>query len=201
MVSQYLTAFGGPILLGLFVCFFMLETWRSLRRRILPRIRRVATNLGLAAIAIPCIRLAVVPVAVLVAQWGSQHKVGIALHLPSPPWLQAGVAFVLPDYSMYWWHRLNHEIPFLWRFHNVHHTDLDLDVSTAMRFHFGELLLSVGARSVQVLLSGAGPATTLVYEIALEAETQFHHSNLRLPDRFERWLRMLVVTPHAWDSS
>jgi sterol desaturase/sphingolipid hydroxylase (fatty acid hydroxylase superfamily) len=88
-------------------------------------------------------------------------------------------------------------VPFLWRFHHVHHTDLDLDVSTAFRFHFGEMLLSVAARTLQVVIVGASPVAALVYEIVLEASTEFHHSNSRLPLRLERVLGWFIMTPRA----
>jgi sterol desaturase/sphingolipid hydroxylase (fatty acid hydroxylase superfamily) len=97
---------------------------------------------------------------------------------------------------MYCWHWLNHRVPFLWRFHHVHHTDLDLDVSTAFRFHFGEMLLSVAARSIQVVVVGASPLAALAYEVVLEASTEFHH-NSRLPLRLERVLSWFIITPRA----
>src|SRR5207244_4155870 len=117
-------------------------------------------------------------------------------YLISMPNVARAIAgFVLLDYTMYAWHWLNHRLPFLWRFHNVHHTDLDLDVTTAARFHFGELGLSVAVRSLQIILIGVTPSLALIYEVALEASTQFHHSNWRLPFAFERVLNWLIVTP------
>jgi len=114
-----------------------------------------------------------------------------------PPVLATILAILLLDYTMYFWHWLNHRVPFFWRFHHVHHTDLDLDVSTAFRFHFGEMLFSVAVRAVQVVIVGASPAAALIYEIVLEASTEFHHSNLRLPLRFERVLSWFIITPRA----
>ena len=105
------------------------------------------------------------------------------------------IAFLLLDYTNYLWHILNHKIPLLWRFHLVHHTDHDLDITTAFRFHFGELIGSVFFRGAAVFLIGVSPAIVLVYEIIFEAATQFHHSNMRLPFRFEKILNKLIVTP------
>lgn len=105
------------------------------------------------------------------------------------------VGFLLLDYTTWAWHRLNHRIPILWRFHSTHHTDLDLDASTSFRFHFGELLLSIVYRSTQVAGIGAGPWLVLVYEIVLDASTVFHHSNWRLPIAVERRLVRVIVTP------
>ena len=83
----------------------------------------------------------------------------------------------------------------MWRFHIVHHTDLDLDVTTAIRFHFGELIGSVFFRGAAVVLIGVSPLTALIYEILFEAATQFHHSNIKLPFRFEKTLNKIFVTP------
>jgi len=99
------------------------------------------------------------------------------------------------DLSFYWWHVLNHRVPFLWRFHNVHHIDSDLDVSTGFRFHFGEVAMSAVFRVVQVALIGISAPAFATYELAFQANTLFHHSNLRLPIRFERLLNKLLVTP------
>jgi sterol desaturase/sphingolipid hydroxylase (fatty acid hydroxylase superfamily) len=83
----------------------------------------------------------------------------------------------------------------LWRFHNVHHTDLDLDVSTAARFHFGEILLSIPFRMLIVLVFGIPPLIYLVFEIVFESASLFHHSNWRLSLGLERWLNHVIVTP------
>ena len=99
------------------------------------------------------------------------------------------------DLTFYWWHVANHRIPFLWRFHNVHHIDPDLDVSTAFRFHFGEVAMSVGLRVGQVLLFGVSPLTFATYEVVFEMNTLFHHSNVRLPVAVERVLNKVLVTP------
>ena len=86
-------------------------------------------------------------------------------------------------------------IPLFWRFHNVHHTDLDLDVSTAARFHFGEMVFSIGFLTLAVVAFGIRPIMLLVFFLCLEAATLFHHSNWRLPIRLERILNSIVVTP------
>ena len=105
----------------------------------------------------------------------------------------AGV--LLLDLTFYAWHLSNHRLPFLWRFHVVHHVDPDLDVSTAFRFHFGEVALSAAFRIVQILVIGASPLTVAIYEIIFQASTLFHHSNVRLPIGVERLLNRVLVTP------
>jgi sterol desaturase/sphingolipid hydroxylase (fatty acid hydroxylase superfamily) len=104
-------------------------------------------------------------------------------------------AVLLLDYSLYAWHVLTHRVPFLWRFHAVHHVDLDLDASTAIRFHFGELALSTPWRAAQVLVSGAGPRALSVWQTGLLVCILFHHSNARLPIALERRISRILVTP------
>ncbi len=99
------------------------------------------------------------------------------------------------DLAFYYWHIVNHRIPFLWRFHNVHHIDPDLDVSTGFRFHFGEVAMSAVFRVVQVSAIGLSGWAFAVYELVFQANTLFHHSNLRLPIGFERLLNKVLVTP------
>ncbi len=115
------------------------------------------------------------------------------LGLPRP----AGfvLALLLLDYTLYLWHVLTHKVPPLWRFHRVHHADLDLTASTAIRFHGGEMLLSVPWRAAQVLLIGVRPAELAAWQRATLLEIVFHHANLRLPPRVERALGLFVVTP------
>lgn len=194
-IHRLLDQFGGPLLAVLFVLFSWLEMRRPLRRRVQSRWERLATNAGVGVVAAVTVRLTLIPVVLWVAFQVEQARFGLVYLLPVPPPVRLIVAFLLLDYTIYIWHRLNHMVPLLWRFHAVHHTDLDLDVSTAFRFHFGELLLSVFYRSAQVALIGVGPLLALVYEIALEAATEFHHSNWRLPVAIERAINRVFVTP------
>jgi sterol desaturase/sphingolipid hydroxylase (fatty acid hydroxylase superfamily) len=105
------------------------------------------------------------------------------------------LAVVALDYTLYLWHVLTHRVPFLWRFHQVHHVDLDLDASTAIRFHFGEMALSVPWRAAQVLVLGVSPRALALWQKLTLIEILFHHSNLELPLEVERWLCCFVVTP------
>lgn len=103
--------------------------------------------------------------------------------------------FLLLDLSFYYWHIANHKIPLLWRFHNIHHIDPDLDVSTGFRFHPGEVALSTVFRAIQVALIGASAGTFVIYEALFQMGTFFHHSNLRLPLHLEWALNLIFVTP------
>jgi sterol desaturase/sphingolipid hydroxylase (fatty acid hydroxylase superfamily) len=139
--------------------------------------------------------LAVRPAALGAALWAEGHSIGF-LHLASLPlWVKVAAGVLLMDLSFYYWHRLNHTRPLLWRFHNVHHADPDMDVTTAFRFHFGEVLYSTVFRLLQVGLIGVVPLTYVVYEVVFNGATLFHHSNLRLPVAWERRLNRVFVTP------
>ncbi len=102
---------------------------------------------------------------------------------------------VLLDLWIYWWHRANHEVPFLWRFHEVHHLDRFLDTTSALRFHFGEVLISALVRAAVIVLLGIPLLSVLVFEVLVLCSAIFHHSNLRLPPRVERALSKVIITP------
>lgn len=190
-----LDVYAGPFLVALFVFLLFAENKWSLRQWVQNFFRRNMTNLGVAVPTFLVMRLGLIPALIAVAFWAQQHTFGLVYLLPTPPWLQAAVAFLLLDYSLYVWHVLTHKVALLWRFHNVHHTDLDLGVSTTIRFHFGEMFLSGFFRSAAVLLIGAPALVVLVYEAVFEASVAFQHSNWRLPPRLERYLNWVIVTP------
>jgi sterol desaturase/sphingolipid hydroxylase (fatty acid hydroxylase superfamily) len=182
------------ILGAAFVCLFLLERLFPLRRRTCSILRRLVANLFVAALAFGTAAVTVRPVVLALLGWTAARDFGLVHLLPLPAG-RAVLGFLLMDLSFYYWHRINHRWPFLWRFHNVHHIDPDLDVSTSFRFHFGEVALSVAFRVVQVTLSGVSAWTYGVYELAFQLNTLFHHSNLRLPIALERPLNRLLVTP------
>jgi len=109
--------------------------------------------------------------------------------------VEASLVIVLMDYTFYIWHVLLHRAPVLWRFHVVHHMDLDLDTSTAIRFHFGELAISVPWRAAQVVAIGLSPLTFSMWQVWFAACVMFHHSNIRLPVQWERAVNRILVTP------
>jgi sterol desaturase/sphingolipid hydroxylase (fatty acid hydroxylase superfamily) len=174
---------------------FLAERRWPLRRPRAALLARLAVNLLVAAIALAVAAATVRPLVLRALGLAAQERVGLFAWLPWPPPLEAGLAFLLLDMSFYWWHRVNHRVPLLWRFHNVHHFDPDLDVSTALRFHFVEIALSAVFRVAQVVLLGLGPAVYWTYELCFQANTLFHHSNVRLPIGLERVLNRVMVTP------
>ncbi|MEP6936620.1 MAG: sterol desaturase family protein [Chthoniobacterales bacterium] len=140
-------------------------------------------------------RISLVPIPLMTAIWAAHHHVGLLRLLPLPHWLAVGLGVLVMDYAYYWWHIALHRVPLLWRFHNVHHSDLDMDVSTATRFHLGEVILSVPFRAAAVVAFGIDFYALVAFEIIFETLTFFEHSNWRLPIALERFLHFVLVTP------
>jgi sterol desaturase/sphingolipid hydroxylase (fatty acid hydroxylase superfamily) len=183
------------IVAGLFAVLFGIERFLPLRQTRTMLIGRLLINLAVSGLAFLTALMAVKPSALRTLEWTSQQPFGLLHLLPIRSWAQVILGFLLLDLSFYYWHVLNHKIPLLWRFHNVHHIDPDLDVSTGFRFHFGEVLFSTVFRVAQVSLIGMSLTTFAVYELVFQANTLFHHSNVRLPIRLERLLNAILVTP------
>jgi len=183
------------VLMGFFLLLFLLEALLPLRYRTRALLHRLLINLCVAVLAFAVAATVVRPVGLSLAGWASSRSFGLLHIVALPAVVQFGLAFLLMDLTFYYWHLANHRIPVLWRFHNVHHIDPDLDVSTALRFHLGELLLSAGFRVLQVGLIGLSPLTYIAYESVFQGSTLFHHSNVRLPLRAERLLNRVLVTP------
>ena len=189
------TWMSAPLILGAFGLLVWLERRRPLRRAVEPKLRREARNLAVAAAGAAALRLTEKPLADTLTSLVERRRWGLLKLCRLPAWLEVAFAVVLLDYTLYLWHVLTHRVPFLWRFHVVHHADLDLDASTALRFHFAELLLSVPWRAGQILLIGVSPLALSAWQTCLFLSIMFHHSNLRLPPEIERRLNAFVVTP------
>jgi len=178
-----------------FVTLLLLQ-WRfPLRRRHFATLRRLIRNLVLSVPSHAVFRWAMLPVPLALEAWARGRQIGLLNWLVLPLWLRAIVTFLLLDYAYWWWHWANHMVPLFWRFHNVHHTDLDMDVSTATRFHFGEMVFSVGFLSLAVVVFGVTPILLIAFFLTFEVATLFHHSNWRLPIWLERALHQVMVTP------
>ena len=193
---QNLLAWKGLAVLAWLAAFFLAERWRPAARpkpaagRVAGGWHRVARNLGLWLVVALLSPLIVLPLTF----WASEQ----ALAWRPVAW-SGGAGLVLDilllDFLIYWWHRANHEVALLWRFHEVHHLDRFLDTTSALRFHFGEVALSALARAAVILLIGFPFASVLVFEVLVLFAAIFHHSNLRLPAGLERQLARLVITP------
>ena len=181
---------------GTFAALVFLELRRPLRRKQTEgKLRRTVRNLAVAATSAAAIQLSDAPVTTPLTRFVERRRWGLARRLNLPTWLEVPLALVLLDYSLYLWHVAFHKVPLLWRFHQVHHVDLDMDTSTGVRFHFGEVVLSVILRTGQILLIGVSPLTMSIWNTWVLCEVMFHHSNVELPHRVERWLSRFIVTP------
>jgi sterol desaturase/sphingolipid hydroxylase (fatty acid hydroxylase superfamily) len=189
VTSQVLVVASALVLL------WALETWLPSQPARTGRTRHAARNLTLGLANAAVLAVAGVPLLAYVAVRAEASSLGL-LHLASlPPPAAAVAAVLLLDGWMYVWHRANHRVPFLWRFHRVHHTDPALDVTSAVRFHTGEIALSAAARLAVVPLLGVSLWQVLLYDTLLLPVVLFHHSNVRFPERWDAWMRLLVVSP------
>ena len=186
---------AGGVLAAVYVALLIVETQFPLREATRPKPKRFLLNVGLSGLALGTGAYIAAPVALALAMHSTETSFGLLNMLSLPPTLKLILGFLAMDLTFYYWHRANHVFPIFWRFHNVHHVDQDLDVSTSFRFHFGEVFYSVGFRALQVYLLGISVLTYLLYEVAFQCATMFHHSNVRLPIRVERALNKIIVTP------
>lgn len=177
----------GAVIVTTFATLTGLELIRALRRRREPKPLHVARNLALAAIAGIATGLTERPVILPLARHG--HDLLNAIPF------RTLVAILWLDYTLYLWHVLTHRVPLLWRFHLAHHIDLDCDASTALRFHGGELLLSVPFRAAQIALLGVTAFEYTLWQTLLFACILFHHSNIDLSPVRDRRLSRFLVTP------
>ncbi len=181
----------GTWLAGL-VWFEVRRPLRSVRRS---KVRRDWRNLLIAVPAGAVMQVLEMPVAFRLSEIAQSKGLGL-LRVSGLPPIAAGLAGVLLlDYTLYWWHFLTHRVPVLWRFHQVHHLDQEMDATTALRFHFGEIAISVLFRAAQILVIGPTPMTVAVWQVFLFICILFHHSNVRLPLRWERRVARILVTP------
>ena len=151
---------------------------------------RVVKNLALASFNFIASPLIVIPIAAFATDhalnWHPAFWTG---------WLGLGLDLLLLDFWIYWWHRANHRLPFLWRFHEVHHLDEMLDTTSALRFHFGEVVLSSLVRALVIVVLGIPFVSVIAFEVLVLVAAIFHHSNLKLPAAFEKVLSWIIVTP------
>ena len=183
-------------------CFFgvlvLMAGWEAAaprRRREIPRLLRWSSNLALVAIDALLLRLAFPVLAVGLAAVAAQRGFGLLHVWELPFWLAFAVALLMLDMTIYLQHVIFHAVPMLWRLHRMHHADLEIDVTTGLRFHPVEILLSMGLKLGVVAALGPPASAVLVFEILLNATSMFNHSNLRLPLGLDRLLRWVVVTP------
>jgi sterol desaturase/sphingolipid hydroxylase (fatty acid hydroxylase superfamily)/rhodanese-related sulfurtransferase len=165
------------------------------RRQAIGRGRRWPSNLGIVVLDTVLVRLAFPTAAVGVAMIAEAGGSGLLHTFDAPAWLAVPVAVLLLDLAIYLQHVLFHAVPALWRLHRMHHADLEFDVTTGLRFHPIEILLSMAIKLGVVAAIGAPPVAVLMFEVLLNATAMFNHGNVGLSQRVDRVLRWLVVTP------
>ena len=194
---QWLAGDAGIRLTGLFGILLLMTLLQAAfpRRRPVQGYRRWSGNLGLVVLDAVLVRLLLPAGAVGVALWAGQAGFGLLNRLHADAWIAVVVSLLLLDLLVYVQHRVFHAVPLLWRLHRVHHADQEIDVSTGLRFHPLEILLSMLIKMAAVALLGAPAAAMLVFEVILNGMAMFNHSNVRLPLRLDGLLRRFVVTP------
>lgn len=199
MTTEFLLRFEPVIRLGCFsavLLVMMLWEWRRPRRALpLPRWRRWPGNLALVALDGLLLRLTLPLLAVGAALIATERGWGLFNMLDLPDWLTLVLSLLLLDLVIYAQHVAFHKIPLLWRLHRVHHSDTGFDVTTGLRFHPLEIILSMLLKLAVVVLLGVPAAAVLVFEVLLNATALFNHSNIDLPPALDRRLRRIVVTP------
>jgi len=160
------------------------------------RLKHGLPNLVLAGLNGVVTRFVFAGLMLYVISFSKESSFGLLRIWSMPPYLEALVAFVFFDLWMYAWHRMNHQLKLLWRFHRVHHSDTEMDVTTALRFHPGEIVLSSLARLAIIPLLGLDIVHLVAYEMLLQAVILFHHSNIGLAEVWDRVLRAVIVTPN-----
>lgn len=175
-----------------------MATWELLApRRALTasKLCRWGGNLTIVVLNTMIARLFFMGGVVATAMMAQERGWGLLNRVEWPVWLEFGLAVVALDFIIYWQHQVFHGVPLLWRFHMMHHSDLDLDVSSGVRFHPVEIIISTTVKSAAVLALGVAPTAVVVFEIVLNSTALFNHSNVRMPVGLDRALRWFVVTP------
>lgn len=178
--------------------FCLMITWEYIgprRKQLISRRQRWPVNLGIAAFNMAMMRLSVGSVAYLSAVAAGEHSYGLLNQLPIPEWLSILITLLVLDVAIYGQHIVMHKWPMLWRLHQVHHTDLEFDATTAVRFHPVEILISMLYKVLCIYLLGANPAAVIAFEIILNGAATFNHSNVYIPEAFDKKLRWLIITP------
>jgi sterol desaturase/sphingolipid hydroxylase (fatty acid hydroxylase superfamily) len=181
--------------LGVLVAMALWELAAPRRRQEIPRVIRWTNNLGLVMIDTILLRLSFPILAVGLAVIAQERGWGLFNIIEMPRWVAVLVSIVLLDLVIYLQHVMFHAVPALWRLHRMHHADLEFVVTTGLRFHPVEIIMSMGIKLAVVMALGPPAVAVLIFEVLLNATAMFNHSNIRLPLLVDRFLRLIVVTP------
>ncbi|MFT5609574.1 MAG: sterol desaturase/sphingolipid hydroxylase (fatty acid hydroxylase superfamily) [Arenicella sp.] len=141
------------------------------------------------------LRLAIPITLVISSKWATEHSFGLFNNIEITPWIAVVVCIVVLDFAIYWQHVATHRINILWKIHKIHHSDKDMDVSTSIRFHPFELILSLIYKALLVIALGTPVVAVILFELLLIVSSAFNHSNLKLPLWLDRKLRWIIATP------
>lgn len=198
-IADFITTYEGAVRVGAFALVFTgMAVWElavPARAWTLPRSRRWTSNMLLSALSALIVRLIFPAAALGIAVVAEQHGAGLLRLSTLPGWLAVVLAVLLLDLAIYFQHRMFHALPVLWRLHRVHHADPEFDLTTGLRFHPFEILLSALIKVAAIFAIGPPLLAVLIFETALNVGSVFNHANVRLPAPFERAVRWLVVTP------
>lgn len=181
--------------LATFALVAILEILSPRRQLTASKAGRWFANLAIIALNPLSVRLVFPILPVGMALIAQERHWGLINNVDLPYWLNVAVGVIILDFAIYLQHVLHHAVPALWRLHMMHHSDLDIDVTTGMRFHPIEILLSLCIKIAAVAAIGPPPLAVLIFEVALNSTTMFNHSNFHIPESIDRVIRLLVVTP------
>ncbi|PHR19845.1 MAG: fatty acid hydroxylase [Sphingopyxis sp.] len=194
-MTDELALYGLACSVLLFVLLVVLETVFPRKKRSMARSVRWRTNIIIILVGTVAVRLMGPVVAISAAVFAAQNDFGLFNWTSLPGWLEFALALIFLDLSLYLQHVMTHRIALLWAIHKVHHADRDIDVTTGVRFHPVEIILSMLYKSALVLLLGPTPLAVFTFALILNLCALFNHSNLRLPEPIDAILRRLLVTP------
>ncbi|MBK8814755.1 MAG: sterol desaturase family protein [Methylococcaceae bacterium] len=180
---------------GIFAVMVTWEAFSPRRSQQINRKRRWPVNLGLAFSNMVVMRFTIGSLAFLSAEWAAEKGYGL-LNLGALPNVMTMIATLLIlDFAIYCQHIVMHKWPLMWRLHKVHHADLEFDATTAVRFHPLEIVLSMIYKVICIVIIGANPMAVIAFEIILNGAATFNHSNVNIPQKIDRMLRWIMVTP------
>ncbi len=193
LTNETVVRFGAFMVI--FVVLAVLEILAPRRRLLTSKVRRWFANLTIVVLN-PLSVVLIFPILPIgLAHIASEQNWGLLNHTSMSEWMQVVAGVIALDLTVYAQHVLHHAIPTLWRLHMVHHADLDFDMTTGLRFHPIEIIVSMAIKLSAVAALGAPPLAVLIFEVVLNATSMFNHSNIRIPEKMDRILRLLVVTP------
>ena len=194
MMIEVLTNLKLIFFIVFFIVFFTLEYYFT-QRNTKNKLKRLFFHGTLATFNMVIMRIFVIFLLIPVMMITSENQYGLLNSIEYNFFSEALLGFLFLDLAFYWFHRASHTWSFLWRFHGMHHLDTQMDVTTSLRFHIGELLFSAVYKAMLIISLGLPISVFIFYEIVLTASAQFHHSDIRLPDKLDSKISKVIVTP------